>query len=396
MPVDLSKIGIEAMESLSTRRQQEANSALLLANARAQELENDRTQRLESIDAEVGEILSTGKVPPGSGPMPETDGSRASALELAADRYMRAGAVEEAAKLADKASEIRKREHDIDRDEVSMQQNKLENIIKGSQVVGTFLGGARNAQEWEIGKQRVKRALDEGTFVMEPELFAQIEALPYNEDMPAFFADQAISAEQKARLQLQQAGQEQTQTYRAAMLANQDRNYNLEVQKFEENKRQHKAQEQNGGKNAPGVPSENDRKEAQNALLSTVFAGVKIDKTNKLALENASSWVADNAKRRLRDNPSITWNTALQQAIIEGESSGVLKTSEEDPWFGEPIVTPKVDVKADLGRTPNTAMPPPRLESGAIDTKKLVKGMYYVSPTGKVGKFDGTRMVPIE
>lgn len=400
MPVvDLSNIGLEGQQAYYNRMATAAQTRVMQANADQQELENQKTQKMNELnDLASQKLQSILHRQPQPAVDPEAAAERMTSLaepmEAVADVYMRGGGIETAMDLLKQASEVRKRENDMENDDVTAQQNKLENIIKGAEIVSRWLGGAKTQDEWNLGMQEIQRSLDDGVFVMDPELFEQLKSQPFDPDAAAFFRDRAISAADQARLELQRADDDRQERQNAA--TNADRAVRVQMQRARdaEVRRHNAVTEKASGSNGSTItPTEVEIKQARGALINSVYKGLNTKDNADVA--EASNYVASLAKSIVKDNKGLTWDQAVQQAILRGQQAGVFGrevTDNVSTFLG--METGRKPAKRDpkFARTGKTADAPMRLPitaAGKIDPSKLEAGKYYLMEDGTVKKFSG-------
>lgn len=392
MPVvDLSNIGLEGQQAFASRMTTLAQGKQMEASAREQELANQETERMNQLNQEASAALSSLSKGDRVGSNVDADAvasrmdSLANPLEVTADIYAKGGAPGKAMELYKAASEIRKRESDIENDAVLAEQRRLENIVKGSDLVSRTLGIARNQSEWEHGIEQLR---EQG--IMEPEYLEQLSQMEYNPDVAAYFNEQAISAADRARNAISTAGQERLERQSAATRAQEERKIRLQAQRDTAQERHRVWERKTGGKNAPSAtsPSERDILSAKRMLKTEVFRDIPDDDEDLAA---ASEYVASQAKSILQNNKAITWDVAVQQAILRGQQDGALSidSGKTRDWFDPRSDVPaKAKFKAPLGRTPEAPAPVPKTE------KEMKKGHYYISSKGIV-QWDGSKGIPV-
>lgn len=395
MPVvDLSNIGLEGQQAFATRMATLAQSRQMEANAQEQELANQETEQMNAVGQEAAAYLSSiGKGERRVNIDPNTVASKmdslASPLEVTAEIAARYGLSGKAMEFSKAASEIRKRESDIENDAVLAEQRRLENIIKGGDLVSRTLGIARNQSEWDYGVEQLRK---QG--IMEADQLEQIAQMPFDPDLAAYFNEQAISASDRARNDLTRSGQERQERQSAAVRGQEERKIRMQQQRDADQERHRAWERKNGGKNAPNAAAPTARDvESVTALLKTdVFRGAK---KNDPDLAAAAEYVAAQAKAILQTNKAISWDTAVQQAILRGQQDGALSIDPaKNEWFrsipivGGGDVPAKGRFKAPVGRTVDTPAPLPK------SAAQMKKGSYYVTSKGIV-QWDGTKGIPV-
>jgi hypothetical protein len=386
MPVDLSKVGLEGIESYYSQMESAARTRKLDSSTQAEQAEIEQAERMQQLGEEAAraldDVANRRKTPADDAEAAGEDmESLADPLEIMGRTFARGGAVKQAAEFLSKASEIRKRESDIKDGEVTRQQNRLENIIKGADIVGRKLGGAQNDDEWNQGLKEVEAA-----GVIEPHLMEQLKSVGYDPDTAAYFRDQAVSAAQKATLDMQQQGLEQRDRHYTVSARNAAARLELAQRAQRELEKHRAAQEKAAGNKAPGsiVPTAQDIKSAETVLRGSAFQSVDLaDAQNKADLASASQYVASQAKALLRNNKALDWETALQQAAITAQQSGIFKTTPgTDGIFGTGIL-------ADKKRVEVVTPAPLPVKNKKVDTTQLKKGTIYMTARGRA-RWNGT------
>lgn len=388
MPVDLSKIGLEGQESFYRRMNSAAQSKIMAANADAQALENEHTRKINELNTVAqGKLSSIMNREPQPMEDPEEFASRmdslSSPLKMVGEVFMQGGATEEAMEFFKAASEIDKRESDIQNDVAKDQQNRLENIIKGADVVGRFLGTAKNEDEWQFGLDQIEKAMEDGVFVMDPEHFEQIRQLPFTPDGAAFFKERAMSAAQQANVELREITNDRLERIHQLNSEYKERSTRLSEQRLAEQKRHNRAMEKNSGTKPVTAPNKDQLKAARVALEAKFGADGDLDK-NTVQFQAATNYVASQAMQIVRENKAIDYDTALRQAMMRAERSGILSRNAK-LWRDDELIFAS-------GKLPESAAPIPVKKDGTPDRGKLKKDHYYITSRGSA-KWDGSQFV---
>lgn len=369
--VDLSMVGIAgqnaAAERFLTMAQAEntqATAALNTQNARAQELQNEETERFNQIDqiaAERLNLLASGQAPTddpyaaafarGNAAQGGDDQqSAAIQMEVLADTFERNGAPSRAAAFRTEAMKIRKQEAEIANGAVLADQRRLENIQRGTEVVSSTIGVARNEAEWEYGKREIQAAMDRGVFVIEPELWGQIRQMPYDPEVAAYFRDKALTAKEEADLELKRITEARQAQQGALRLAQGEARLRISAAQAAETRRHNEVTEKNAGRSTQLATSlgDNDRDSIVASLLSGPLKNFKADGYTTRQLKDhpeviaAANQIGEDTKRILAETPGITFETAKNRAIILAEQSGFLSSGDEGGLFGIGAEAPSV------------------------------------------------------
>lgn len=394
MPVDLSNIGLQGLESHQQRMESASRVRESESRVASQQIEREAFERKQALADEASARLNALSQRKGTGSFDASSvadqmESLADPLETVADVYLRGGAPETGMDFLKNASEIRKRESDIENDEVLGQQRKLENIIKGADVVSRYLGQAKNQSEWDYGVDQLRK---QG--VMEPDLIDQIGKMPYDPDVAAYFNEQAISSADKARLDMTSQTEARISKKDRIDALQADQRIRMQAARDAEAARHNKAIEKaSGGKTSATVPPNSDAmRSVKAALRNTVYTKLGDVKEGKEGPDfgAAAEFVASTAQTLVRDNKAMDWNTAVQRAILQGQQSNAFGTEAgETHWFkkDEPD-TAKFDGQ---GLTVETAIPPPVDKNGKVTGLK--RGRWYVLTDGRRGQFNGKGMI---
>jgi hypothetical protein len=290
--------------------------------------------------------------------------------------------------FAKAASEIRAKESNIKKDAFEMQGKKLENIMKVSDYVSKTVGVARNQSEWEHGVAQLKEA-----GVLPPDQMAQLEQMEYDPDVAAYINEQALTAYQRATLDMTSANQEVQQAQAAERISLAERNTTYAAERLRlakiASERQDKA-----GKPAT-APNDSELKSASASIKNQIFKGT-VPPNLKASFEAGSQAIAARAKALVNGDRSLDWETALNRAIIESQSAGDWTNMVSvDSFAGIPYNKTPAGAKFDAkGKTLEGAMPMP-LVNGKPAPNKLVKGRYYITAKGRA-QFDGTNLILAE
>lgn len=393
MPIDISKMGLEGLESYSQRQLMDAQASHLNELAAASEYERQQTERMNQIAeqamAEIGSTRRTVKVDAGG--MAEEMDSLATPLEVMGEAFLRSGIAKEGSKLLNDASEIRKREADVQQGKSLDRQRQLENIIKGADIAARTIGTAKNEDEWRQGVKELR-----GSGVIEPELMEQLEQMPFHPDLPAYFNERALSAYQRAELELRANNYEMQENDRQSRRADRDRRYQLNQVAQKKLQEYRERLLKNAGTKAASasIPTENEMKQVRTLLKQDVFKDVDItDEVNAGELNATAVSVATRAKQMVQENKALNWETAINRAIIEAQAEGKITTTDAKTgifggmgsWGAE-----KKKVEFDgKGTTPEAAIPMPKKKS------EMKKGRYYITSQGRA-KWTGTEFELVE
>lgn len=401
--VDFSMAGLTGIQAAADRQLTEAqtiaqgaSARLNSANARQQEFETAQLERYNELDQIAASRLAGLAQGRGSTDNPyegvagtaedqDPNQSAAFQLEELANVYEMGGAASRAADFRVEAAKIREAEDKIRQNASLDQQRRLDNIIKGADIVSRTMGVARSEAEWEFQKGEVQAAMDNGAFVMEPEQWEQFRQMPYDPEIVGLLRERAISAKDQAQLDLDREKEARTAAQGLMTIANaRDRNA-IAAASLAERTFHNAATRKTAGANTQTATAagDNDRDAVTNILLSGPLAD--FDKTDPEVI-NLSNEIAEEAKLILRDTPGINFTTAANRAIMQAQRSGRIKPAKTTGWL---------DLERDSatsiqGGSAETALPPPS------DMARLQVGKFYKNRNGEVAQWDGVTMNPVD
>lgn len=406
--VDLSEVGLTGQQAFYTRMNTAAQTRSLDASADKQNLENQQTEAMMKLnELAAGKLQSVlgGEKTSGIDPnaLAEKMNSLADPLEAAAKVYATSGAgVATAMELFKQAAEVRKKEQEIDSAAITDMQNNLENMQKGFQVFRDTMGVAQNAEEWEFGKQQLLQAMQAGAFRSDDVTIAKIMEQPWSPEARDYFNERTISAADQARLDFQKKQEKRLAQKALADTAQAQVRIDLQRARDAQQKRyQDHLMKVTGKGGGPGTPTGPEVEQARGALANTVFKGVNVKtddgKSRLRAFDDAANYVASLAKIIVKDNQALSWDQAVQQAIVRGQDAGVFTVDGATPadpgWLigvggvgitvGDKEAVPGKAKFDRTGKTPDAALAMPASRSA------MKKGTYYMTAQG-VAKWNGS------
>ena len=391
---DLSTIGLDGQQAFYTRMQTAAQAETMHAAAQKNQFDLEQDQRMQALADEAAAKLQSiaHRTDDGSGDLIQDDGTdnQASVLDQLGKMYIAGGAPKAGMDFIKGAQDIRDKQSQIENRTAEMEQKRIENIQKGAQIAGTKLGKARNQSEWEQGLREVEAA-----GVIEPHLMDQLKQMPYDPDVAQYFYDQAISASDQARLDLEKLTQERLARQNATTNERAERQLQLSKTREENLERHRRVLEKASGAKGGAVPAKKELlNSAKLVLQQSVFKGADVSDPEKLANFNAAAdYISSQAQQILKNNKAIDSNTALQQAVIQAKQAGAFSVTPGEPgWFTKDGIgsTPGVtEFKAD-GLQKETAIPlPPGIRNAKEAASKLQKGKWYNTTRGPA-KWNGS------
>lgn len=376
MPVDLSRIGIEGMEAADAR----ANNAVARLSTAAQtqktNIENQIAARDIALDQKAAAVLAdikSGKIKQDVTSLfgDTNDDSSARPLEIVGDVLLSGGAIKRAIDALKEASNIRRDESLNARAEFENAKDQVDTVLKTANAVAQTIGVARNESEWRYGLSQLR---EHG--IMPEEQLSALEGMDYDEDVVAYLNEQAISAYNRAQLQMTSSRDAVNKRQADSRIAN-SRALTQIAQGRLKLAQEAAARAAKNGKSV-NAPTTDQRKAAEAAIVNQVFKGKPPTTADqKAAMAAGVQAVAARAQALVRENKALDYDTALNRAIIESQAAGDWEeTTEGALWWKEDKVS------FGKGRTPATAITLPQTAEGKPDATKLKKGKFYITAKG--------------
>ena len=403
MPVDLSDIGLAGDRHYNTMQQMKAQTRATVAAATGQEIANEQEQRTNQIEQEaLAKLGAVAKGAPGSDGQqvitPSGDTSLGAPLEQLGSLMISAGGVKRGQEYLKAGVDIRSKESEMLNDVETRNKTRLDNIISTGDFFSRTVGTARNQSEWEYGLRQLE-ARPELVEIFGRDNFEALKKLDFDPNVVAFLNEKAMSAKERADLELKQQGDERADR-NALDLANY-RKAQLDISRGTLAVRQQEAQRKakvDGTKSAV-APSEGALKAAETAVANLIFDG-KVpgkDDLEYVAFKSGTQDIASQALQMVKDSKGLDFNTAIIRATIQSKTNGdwMTMTPEDDRGFikktlgiGEPEPVPNAKFRG-RGMKAIDAVEMPKAKA------ELKKGMYYVTPRG-VAQWDGSNFVKAE
>lgn len=390
MPVDLSRVGLVGLEQANQTLNDQASRALVAQQTRAATIENDLAEKENEIQQEALDYLqgiSTGSKRAADPDMlGDSDlDSQADPLERLGRRMISAGAPAKGMEYLKAGIDIRKKEDEMLTARETREKTRLDNIISTSDIVSKTIGVARNESEWRYGLAQLKKMPDVVKILGEEQV-AALEGMGYDQDVVAFLNSQAMTAKERASLDLQVQGEARQQ--RSAIELAQYREDILDINEanFQERQRENDLKRKEGGTKADTGPTEAQVKSAKAAVANVVFNGKLPPKESEeyIAFEAGAQSIAARAQGMVKDNKGITWNEAVQRATMESQAAGdwsIIKGVKGRFWWSDDA--PDKKGFKDKGSNPLDAIPIPKSQ------KQLKTGSYYITARG-IAKWNGS------
>jgi hypothetical protein len=395
MPVDLSMVGLRGLEQARQTLNDQATRGLVEQQAREQKIENDLAEKENEIQQQALDYLNgiaTGRVKPSDSDMlgdPDFD-SQATPLERIGRRMIDMGAVNRGAEYLKAGIDIRKKEDEMLTAKETREKTRLDNIISTASIVSKTIGVARNESEWRYGLAQLKKMPDVVKILGEDQ-FAALEGMEYDADVVKYFNDQAMTAKERADLDLRAMGEQRQQ--RAAIELAEYRSSLLDINNanLDERRRENDLKRKEGGAKADTGPTEAQVKSAKAAVANVVFQGKVPPKESQeyVAFEAGAQSIAARAQAMVRENKGLTWNEAVQRATTESQAAGdwsTLKVLMDHKFLGvryRQTTEERGRQFKDRGSNPLDAIPMPASKN------QLKTGAYYITSRG-IAKWNGS------
>ncbi len=380
MPVDLSQTGLAGIEAADQSAYTQQLRLQALASTKQTNIENEIAARDIALDQEAAMALQrvqSGDVTQDAGALfrgVKEDSSSAVPLEVVADVMLKGGAITRGTELMKVATNIRRDESLNERAKFENAKDRVDTVLKTADAVARTIGVAKNESEWRYGLAQLRK-----NQVLPEEQLAQLDAMDYDPDVVAYLNEQALTAYQKAQLDLT-ASRDATNKRQADARIDNAKNL-ASIAKARLKLAQEAAERAAKTGKSASAPNQDEVKAASAAIISQVFNGKPPTTVEaKAALTAGASSVAARTQALLRENKALDYETALNRAIIESQAAGDWEVDEPGKvaaFFGA-----DTDVKFGKGKTPDTAMPLPE------NPKKLVRGKFYITARGKA-KWNG-------
>lgn len=395
MAVDLSMVGLRGLEQARQTLNDQAARGLVEQQTREQKIENDLAEKENEIQQQALDYLNgiaTGRVKPSDSDMlGDSDfDSQATPLERIGRRMIDMGAVNRGAEYLKAGIDIRKKEDEMLTAKETREKTRLDNIISTASIVSKTIGVARNESEWRYGLAQLKKMPDVVKILGEDQ-FAALEGMEFDPDVVKYFNDQAMTAKERADLDLRAMGEQRQQ--RAAIELAEYRNSLLDINNanLDERRRENDLKRKEGGAKADTGPTEAQVKSAKAAVANVVFQGKIPPKESQeyVAFEAGAQSIAARAQAMVRENKGLTWNEAVQRATTESQAAGdwsTLKVLMDHKFLGvryRQTTEERGRQFKDRGSNPLDAIPMPASKN------QLKTGAYYITSRG-IAKWNGS------
>lgn len=302
----------------------------------------------------------------------------------ASDLMLKAGMPAQAQEYMKAAQTIGKSEATIDKDQATAAQTNLKNRgLQADLIARTFNDPNMSDEQYQ---EKLGELQQSGLFT--PDELAHIARAPNHPAAIMHMREAALSIKDQVnlkqkQLQDQEVERHNKQTEAAARARNQ-----IAQQRVDEMRRQKKI----ANKTGVSAPTGTEIKDVTAAVKTQVFPNVDAGNWDPKdpIVQSGVREIANRAKTLFKTNQGLSWNDAVNRAVIESQANGDWDTETETHWFSPD--TTKTTGFSRKGKNPADAMPIP-INNGSIDTGNLKTGKWYISPTGKRGKWNGQEFI---
>lgn len=400
MPVDLSMVGLEGDRHYNAMQLAKAQTRATSANAQGQEIENQQNEAELKIQTEalakLSSIAKGGRGSSGQDVVSYTgDDSKGAPLEQLGSLMIAGGAVKRGMEFLKGGVEIRKKESELLNDVETRNKNRLDNIMTVGNLFSQTMGTARNQSEWEYGIKQME-SRPEAIEIFGKENFEALKNMKYDPNVATFLNEKAMSAIDRARLELSQQTNDREE--RNALDMAQYRRTTLEISKGNLDARRHEQEykEKSDGKGAATAPTDNEIKAAKASVANLILDG-KVptkDDVGYAAFEAGAQDIASRAKQMVKENKGLDFAAAITRATIESKTDGDWQamTPEDDRGFISKLVGK--DAPEDVPNAKFRGRGAKALDAIEMPKSKaeLKQGSYYVTSRG-VARWDGSQFV---
>lgn len=377
---------------LQLDQQYRANEQTIQMNNLAMQ-ESQRKADQEQQDSELQQMaadrlskIAKGQSVTNSGVTDDVQSSYAGAFRQTGAYMAEMGAPDQAMKFFKSANEIDKAETDNAKARLDQQKNKAEILLKQSDIMARDLGNATNEDEWNQGLDAMEKS---GIFPQE--VIQQYKQMPFHPQAAAMIRQRALSVKDQATLDYQQQQEQRIQ-------ANADRTASIQMQrlawdkqKAREEQRQKEIDAKSG--KAAMAPNKDELRSAESAVVNLIFNGKPPkqlgddgeDSPSYRAYQAGIQQIAASAKQMVRENKGLSWEAAISRATLQSKTEGDWDVQTQTHLIGDDDTTATFN---GLGKEPEDALPMPMADDKP-NTSALKKGRWYLSPTGKKGRWNG-------
>lgn len=354
----------KTQDVLSDIAMKPAQQRFIEAKTRSLELAEEQDRKLSALamsmqfgDGQSAEAFESGEAPP----------SMADHLDKIAGLAANAGMITKAEKLAKDAALIRSREANQARLIGQAQNDRLRGIRERAELVSQIFGGVNDAAGW----QRANELFEFQTGVPSP-----YGNVPFSTELVTGINQAALNAKERADILDKELKRKADEKFRKERLRQHDeRNAIAKARADAAKAREERLAKQGGGK-AISSPTKGMLDRATNQIKTDFPEIVAADRND------AAYTIAAEAQRLRRQNPALSDDIAIGQALQNAKVAGDFHTDE-----GNFLGIGKKTTFLGRGKTPEVPAAIPK------DKGSLVKDRYYVNSKGQVAKWNGSGFV---
>lgn len=399
MAVDLSQgilPGLQVADQLRNSRaarESQAQADMIKLN----EVNRERQQEQLEAGAAANLIrIMKGDTPDSEEGQPPTETDFGSFFQRLGEQMYKAGAPKRGQELLVQSVDFRKKESDITKADFDIQKTRLENMIKAGSYMHNALGTAENESEYQYILDTLP---DDILQILGPENVQTLRDSPWSPELQGYLRERALGIKDSANLALNERRTANAETATENARRNAEALRAIGQGRLEEQRRANDIREKADGNNVGKAATPAEVNTAKAAIINTIedFRGFSLGKDDQdsdvaRALNHAAQDIVGRAKVLVDQNKGTTFDTAIEQAIMESEAAGdfnVIKETVRSGFLWRKSEEIPTDIKyRRRGTTANNPAPLPEGNSATI-AGKLVKGRYYQTPMG-VLKWTGT------
>jgi len=373
MPVDLSNIGLTGIQQANQTLETKSMAALRTQQTQAANLENSRNQLEQDLDKQVAAQMNNIALGKGAGSSSgDAPDSRSGVLRASGDMYRRGGAPKRAMDFYKAADEMEETENKLQNDEITREQNRLENHIKTADIVSRSIGTARSVQEWDAG---IDKIINSSAFSDEEKAHFDSMRGMYSPESTASLNDSAMTASQRANISLQEQRIAQSENAATHAQEMRERAMTVSEERLKEVKRVNDLKGRTG--KVAGSATEVQVKNAARVIRSVV------KDADQASVSAGAVSIANRANAIIANTQGIDYDTALNQAVIESQAAGDWNTVKADnAWYKRDKPDSTSFTRKQTGKTSDRPMIMPMAKT------ELKSGKYYVTSKG-VARWNG-------
>lgn len=301
-------------------------------------------------------------------------------LNNLAELAIGSGLVTKGMKILEETSQIEQRRASQRSSETQASLNAMKMLRDEAENMAQFFGGVKSQQELDMANDLFRFQTGK------PSPFANI---PYDPEIINSLNQRALSAKERYDLAEKTAHNRALEEHQRLRRGQHDRTANIAEERLKlEREREERLRKQGDARAAAArAPRrvEAKREDVQEAGRIILQDFPKADEINYDGFKSARESIASEAAALLQRNPALSRAQALRQAYTQARQGGDFEF--EQGYFGG-ATGGKFNFTGG-GRTPETALPPPK------ELSSLKKDRYYFNARGQVGRWDGKQMVPV-